>query len=115
MCLDITKTLRPTKKIVSGYKAFIEHRNGDLTVSYHSLNGKDREVIRGKWLQSAAGPGFHFFYKKEDAEKWGGIHNGHFYNKVLRVKVRRITGTGSEAFGMLAGVAQEIIIPREKK
>ena len=118
MCMDVSEKVKPTLKTVTVYKAFQRDWNTEeLRTSYHPLVGEKRNVIRGKWLTSKKGPGFHFFFTESDAQNWGRIHNG-YSGVVLPVKVRKITGTGylpGIGQALKAGVAREIIIPREKK
>ena len=112
MCLRLEKRVKPTNEIREVYKAF-EYWSGELKPPYWSLTQPESEgirenVVRGEWLQSRSGPGFHFFLREDEAVDWGRIHAA---NKILKVQVRRITGFGTEVRGYEAGVAQEIYIP----
>lgn len=118
MCLSrVTKRIkRPTNRIVRGFKVF-DLLDGELHFEFASLNDSSR-VPTGKWLRCGErrfkhsyAPGFHFFFTREDVEKWGGV--------AYAVKVRKVHTIGEQkAFSgsgrLKIGVATELYVPRQR-
>lgn len=100
MCISIIRYLEPTSKVVYAFKAFAVHHKR-LYFPYFGHLVNTRKLNRKEWLKTDRTPGFHAFYSKEDAEKWGHAHidNGlsnSFKMSVRKVALRKVYAAGTE-------------------